>query len=80
MNTNKKAIVSITEMGNKFSEVSKLVDRYGSAVVLKNGLPRYLITEFQETETLQTAPAEDTAKISEKLIKRNIEVYKELAK
>ena len=40
------AMISITETNQNFSKVAKLVDTNGSAVILKNNAPRYLIVSF----------------------------------
>lgn len=80
MNIDTNTIVSISEANQNFSKVARLVDQYGSAVILKNNTPRYLIVEFQEAESLQTAEDEDVMAISAKLMKRNAAVYEELAK
>ena len=72
MNVNTKTMVSISEANQNFSKVARLVDQYGSAVILKNNSPRYLILEFNQTD--------DVLAISEKLITRNKAVYEELAK
>ena len=43
MNVNTKTMVSISEANQNFSKVARLVDQDGSAVILKNNSPRYLI-------------------------------------
>ncbi len=78
INTN--ALVSITEANQNFSKVARLVDENGSAVILKNNVPRYIIMEFPAAEKIQNAPDEDIASISKRLIEENLEAYKELAK
>ena len=40
MNVNTKTMVSISEANQNFSKVARLVDQYGSAVILKNNSPR----------------------------------------
>ena len=50
MNVNTKSLVSITEANQNFSKVARLVDENGSAVILKNNVPRYLIVEFSQAE------------------------------
>lgn len=80
MNIDTNTMVSMSEANQNFSKVAKLVDKYGSAVILKNNVPRYLIVEFQEADALQTASDEDVAEISKKLMKRNEKIYQELAK
>ncbi len=80
MMINTKALVSITEANQNFSKVARLVDENGSAIILKNNVPRYVIMEFSEAEKSQYASDEDIMSISERLIKQNFEAYKELAK
>ncbi len=74
------ALVSITEANQNFSKVARLVDEQGSAVILKNNVPRYLIVEFSQAEQMQTAESEDVMQISKRLIQQNRAAYEELAK
>lgn len=80
MTVNTKTMVSITEANQNFSKVARLVDENGSAVILKNNVPRYIVMEFSEAEKLQTASDEDVMSVSKKLIEKNVRAYKELAK
>ena len=80
MMINTEALVSITEANRNFSKVARLVDENGSAVILKNNVPRYIIMEFPAAEEIQNASDEDIASISNRLIEKNLEAYKELAK
>lgn len=80
MTVNTKTMVSITEANQNFSKVARLVVENGSAVILKNNVPRYIVMEFSEAEKLQTASDEDVMSVSKKLIEKNIRAYKELAK
>lgn len=80
MNINTDSLVSITEANQNFSKVARLVDENGSAVILKNNVPRYLIVEFRQAEKEQLAANEDVAAISKRLLRKNREAYAELAK
>lgn len=80
MTVNTNTLVSITEANQNFSKVARLVDQNGSAVILKNNVPRYIVLEFSEVEKMQMAADEDIADISQRLIAKNLEAYKELAK
>lgn len=73
-------LVSITEANQNFSKVARLVDEKGSAIILKNNLPKYVIMEFSAAERLQTAPDSGVTAISRRLIEENLEAYSELAK
>ena len=80
MMINSNALVSITEANQNFSKVARLVDEQGSAVILKNNVPRYLIVEFSQVEQMQAAEDEDIMQISARLIQQNRAAYEELAK
>ncbi|MBQ9036249.1 MAG: type II toxin-antitoxin system Phd/YefM family antitoxin, partial [Erysipelotrichaceae bacterium] len=69
-----------TEANQNFSKVARMVDQAGSAIIIKNNKPRYLIINFEETEEMQMASNEDLKIISERLIKKNRKAYEELAK
>lgn len=73
-------MVSITEANQNFSKVARLVDEHGTAVILKNNVPRYLVIDFSKAESDSVASDEDVMSISKRLIAQNMEAYKELAK
>ena len=80
MMVNTNNLVSITEANQNFSKVARLVDERGSAVILKNNVPRCLVIEFNQAEKMQDADDEDVMAISAKLMKKNREAYEVLAK
>ena len=80
MMINTNTMVSITEANQNFSKVARLVDECGSALILKNNIPRYLIVEFSQAEQLQAAEDEDIMQISRRLMEKNREAYEVLAK
>lgn len=73
-------ILSMTEANQNFSRVAKMVDQNGAAIIMKNNKPRYLVIDFSEVDTIQTAADHDVSDISKKLIKKNKRAYEELAK
>lgn len=80
MKINTDMIVSITEANQNFSRVAKLVDEKGSAVILKNNRPRYLLIDFSQAQEMAAASDEDVLSISRRLISKNRVAYDELAK
>lgn len=80
MNVNTDTLVSISEANQNFSKVARLVDKYGSAVILKNNAPRYVILEFPKTEDISAPADEELMALSDRLIEKNKKVYDELAK
>lgn len=43
-------LVSMTEANQNFSRVARLVSENGSAVILKNNHPRFLVLDFQKLD------------------------------
>ena len=77
INTN--SVVSITEANQNFSRVARMVDENGSAVILKNNTPRYLLIDFSQVEREQTMTDEDVMSVSRRIMEKNQEAYKVLA-
>lgn len=80
MKIDTNTMISNTEANQNFSKVTKMVDEHGTAVILKNNVPRYLVIDFSEAEKEKAASAEDVLAISERLIQKNREAYEVLAK
>ena len=80
MTINTNTMVSITEANQNFSKVARLVDEHGTAVILKNNVPRYLVIDFSKAEEDSDASDEDIMSISKRLIEQNREAYEVLAK
>ena len=74
------SIVSITEANQNFSKVARLVDQLGTAVIMKNNVPRYIVTEFSQAEAQEFLPDELVDTLSEKYLEKNKELYEALAK
>lgn len=80
MTVDTNTMISITEANQNFSKVARLVDEHGTAVILKNNVPRYLVIDFSRVEKEKLADTEDVLAISERLIQQNMEAYEVLAK
>ena len=80
MKIDTNTMVSITEANQNFSKVARLVDEHGTAVILKNNVPRYLVIDFSTSEKDSVASDEDILNISKRLIEQNREAYEVLAK
>lgn len=80
MTIDTNTMISITEANQNFSKVTKLVDERGTAVILKNNVPRYLVIEFSKADESAVASDEDVLAISKRLLKKNKEAYEVLAK
>lgn len=80
MKINTDSMISITEANQNFSKIARLVDERGIAVILKNNVPKYVITEFSEYQSEQTASNEEVQAIADRLIQKHLAAFKELAK
>ena len=80
MLVNTDAMVSISEANQNFSRVARMVDEKGTVVIMKNNAPRYLLIEFSQAEAMQDAPDDDVLAVSSRLIQKNMDAYRELAK
>jgi antitoxin Phd len=76
---NTESLVSITETNQNFSRVTRLVDRTGAAVVLKNNVPRYVIFDFNQLKDEETASTSEALVSARKLLKKHLPAFKELA-
>ena len=74
MNIDTNTIVPISVANQNFSKVARLVDQYGSVVIMKNNSPRYIIYEFNQADAMQAAADDDVIVSSMNLMQRNAHV------
>ena len=80
MTIDTNTMISITEANQNFSKVARLVDEHGTAVILKNNVPRYLVIDFGKAESESEAADEDVLSISKRILVKNKEAYEVLAR
>lgn len=80
MKIDTNTIVSISEANKNFSKVARIVDEKGSAIILKNNSPKYIIIQYEQAENNKFADDEDIEELSKRLINENRKAYEELAK
>lgn len=73
-------LVSLTEANRNFSKVARLVDESGSAIILKNNRPRYVVLEFSQIQSEQSAQSEELLQIAERVLEKYHNAFEELAK
>ena len=73
-------MVSISDANQNFSRVARLVDERGSAVIMKNNMPRYLVVDIRQLEKMTSADGADAARIAAQLMQQNQEAYEGPAK
>lgn len=79
MLVNTDNFVSLTEANRNFSKVARMVDERGSALILKNNTPRYLVIDFSKVEDIKAADDEEVLAVSRRLIGKNRKAYEVLA-
>ena len=80
MTIDTNARISISEANQNFSKVARLVDEMGSAGILKNNVPRYIVLDFSKADQDSVAADEDVLAISKRIMAQNKEAYEVLAK
>jgi antitoxin Phd len=77
---NTKDLISLSEANQNFSKVARTVDEKGSVIILKNNNPHYIIIDFRKFEQLGLSANEDLKSIANRILKDNLEAFKELAR
>ena len=83
MTVNTEQLVSMTEANQNFSKVTRMVDKDGMAVILKNNQPRYIVVDFTEYDKIAKALQMRNEKINaaaDEILSENMESFLELAK
>ena len=85
MQINIENLVSISEANQNFSKVARMVDANGTAVILKNNTPKYVLVDYQslvnEVKVTPIVVEESTLdEIATSVLSRHFEAFKELAK
>jgi len=73
-------LISLTEANQNFSKVARTVDKKGSVIIMKNNTPRYIVIDFKKLEKLQISANEHTESLASRILKDNLEAFKELAR
>lgn len=50
MTVDTDTIVSISEANQNFSRIAKMVDQYGQVIIMKNNVPKYVLTKFEQAD------------------------------
>ena len=80
MNVNIENLVSISDANQNFSKVARLVDEKGTAVILKNNVPRYVLIDYNLLSQDVAADDADVGAAAARLLSKHIKAFVELAK
>ena len=79
MDINTQATIPVTELGN-FSKLANIIKEFGKAIVIQDDKPIYIVNPITVDDTSEYVSDEKLFASSNKLLKKNAEVYKQLAK
>lgn len=79
MNINTQATIPVTELGN-FSKLADIIKEFGKAIVIQDDKPIYTINSITVDDTSEYISDEEFYAYADKLLKKDAEVYKQLAK
>lgn len=80
MNINIENLVSISEANQNFSKVARLVDEKGTAIILKNNAPRYVLLDYSLFRQNTIADDIDVDEAATRILKKQIKAFEQLAK
>jgi antitoxin Phd len=80
MNINIDNLVSISEANQNFSKVARLVDEKGTALILKNNAPRYILLDYNLFRQNAVADDTDVDMAAKNLLSKHIKAFEELAR
>ena len=80
MNINIENLVSITEANQNFSKVARLVDEKGTAIILKNNTPRYVLLDYNLFFQNPIADDNSVDAAASRILAKHIKAFEELAK
>jgi len=80
MDINIENLVSISEANQNFSKVARLVDEKGTAIILKNNAPRYVLLDYSLLCQNAVADDVDVDAAASRILAKHIKAFEELAK
>ena len=73
-------IISISVANQNFSNVIKIADKRGKAVIFKNNKPKYILMNIEETPIIEMTDDEKIDFVAARILKEHKAAFQELAK
>ena len=80
MNIQIDNLVSMTEANQNFSKVARLVDEKGTAIILKNNAPRYVLVDYGVLRQNVVAIDAHVDDVAARVLEKHIKAFEELGK
>ncbi len=73
-------LISIAEATQDFLKVARIVDERGTAVILQDNAPRYILLDYRLLQKNTIADDTDVENIASSFLTKHIKAFEELAK
>ncbi len=80
MKLNTNEIISISAANQNFSNIIKIADKRGKAVIFKNNKPRYILMNIEESPIIEMTDDEKIDFVAARILKEHKTAFLELAK
>ena len=80
MKLNSNEIISISAANQNFSNVIKIADKRGKAVIFKNNKPRYIFMNIEESPIIEMTDDEKIDFVAARILREHKRAFQELAK
>ena len=80
MNIDTNTIVSVTEANQNFSRVTRIAEKKGQAVILKNNRPKYMLIDLENSPMIEMTEDEKIDFVAARILKKYKAAFLELAK
>lgn len=80
MKINTNEIISISAANQNFSNVIKIADKRGRAVIFKNNSPKYILMNIEESPIIEMTDDEKINFVAKRILKEHKVAFLELAK
>lgn len=75
-----KTIISVSEANRNFSQVTRIAEKSGQAVIFKNNKPKYLLVELDVSPMIDMTDDEKIDVVAARILKKYKPAFLELAK
>ncbi len=75
-----KTIISVSEANRSFSQVTRIAEKNGQAVIFKNNKPKYLLVELDVSPMIDMTDDEKIDVVAARILKKYKPAFLELAK
>ena len=79
MTINTNDIISVSEANQNFSKATRIAEKNGQAVILKNNKPKYLLIDIDSNPQIEMTDDEMVELVAARILKKYKQAFLELA-